>query len=194
MDPMGQLRQYLRADEQLLWSGTPDASVWFAPQDAFAIPFSIAWCAFAIAFESAAVTSGPVIAKLWGIPFVAMGLYVVAGRFFYKASRKRRTTYAITTKRAMIVEPRGFADLPLRDQPVAIRRSRDGRHASVTFPGTLMPWSTTRRRRTYGYASTANTGMDLFSRSAPQQFAFYDVAGPDAMLRALDQARSQTSA
>ena len=94
----------------------------------------------------------------------------------------------------MILEPRGFADLPLRDQPVAIRRSRDGRHASVIFPGALMPGSTIRRRGTRGYASGANTGMDLFNRSAPQQFAFYDVAGPDTMLRALDQARSQLSA
>jgi len=37
----------------------------------------------------------------------------------------------------------------------------------------------------------ANTGMELFARNVGLPFAFYDVADPDAMLRALDQARSQ---
>jgi hypothetical protein len=36
--------------------------------------------------------------------------------------------------------------------------------------------------------------MDLMFRNAPRPFAFYDVANPDAMLRALEQARSQPSA
>jgi len=40
----------------------------------------------------------------------------------------------------------------------------------------------------------ANTGLDPLARSANQPFAFYDVADPEAMLAALDQARTQPAA
>jgi hypothetical protein len=92
----------------------------------------------------------------------------------------------------MIVGPRSFADLPLRHQPVAVKRSRDSRHASVTFQGALLPWSGKRRSRGgRGYVPGPNTGMDVLFRSVPQPFAFYDVASPDPMLRALEQARAR---
>ena len=101
--------------------------------------------------------------------------------------------YAITTRRAIILDPRSFADLPLRDQPVTIRRSGDARHASVAFAGALLPGRPP-RWGARGYVPGPNTGMDLMFRNAPRPFAFYDVANPDAMLRALEQARSQPSA
>jgi hypothetical protein len=197
MDYMGQVRQHLRDNERLLWHGVPDPAVMFTGEDAYLIPFSIIWCAFAIFWESSVLSIGVFFPMgLFGIPFVAMGLYFVAGRFFYKAYRKRRTGYAITSRRAMIIGPRSFADLPLRDQPVSIKRSRDSRHASVEFTGALLPGGGTGRswggRR--GYVPGPNTGMELLSRSAPQPFAFYDVADPEAMLRALEQARTRREA
>lgn len=193
MDPMGQVRQHLRDNERLLWHGVPDPAVVFTGEDAFLVPFSIMWCAFAIFWESGVLSAGaPFPFGLFGIPFVVIGLYFVAGRFFYKAYRKRRTEYAITSRRAMITGPRSFADLPLRDQPVSVKRSRDSRHASVEFTGALLPGGGAGRswggRR--GYVPGPNTGMDLLWRSAAQPFAFYDVADPEAMLRALEQARS----
>jgi hypothetical protein len=193
MDLLGQLQTYLRDDEQLLWYGTPDPRVRFTPADVFMAPFSILWCAFAIFWESGVVRSGgPVIFELWGIPFVAVGLYFVFGRFFYKRYHKSRTAYVITTRRAMIVSPRSFADMPLRDQAVTIRRARDSRHASVTIGSTVTRGRGMNRRTSASYYG--NTGMELFARNAGLPFAFYDVADPDAMLHALDQARSQPAA
>jgi hypothetical protein len=123
---MGQVRQYLRDDEQLLWYGAPDASVWFTAEDVILIPFSILWCGFAIFWESSVIGGdAPFLFRLWGIPFVVLGLYFVAGRFFYKSYRKRHTVYAITTRRAMILGPRSFADLPLRDRSVHAGANRD---------------------------------------------------------------------
>lgn len=139
MDPLGQLQPYLRDDEQLLWYGTPDPRVWFTSADVFMVPFSILWCAFAIFWESGVTSSGaPVVFKLWGIPFVAAGLYIVFGRFLYKRYRKSRTAYAVTTRRAMIASPRTFADMPLRDQAVTIQRAHDSRHASVVIGSAVM--------------------------------------------------------
>jgi len=194
---MGRVRKHLRDDEQLLWAGAPDPSVWFTAEDVFLIPFSIAWCAFAIFWESSVIGGdAPFFFRLWGIPFVALGLYFTVGRFFYKSYRKRHTEYAITTRRAVVLGPRTFADLPLRDQPIVIKRSRDERHASVTFSDASLPGRGTQRRRWggRGYVPGPNTGMELMAWNTPQPFAFYDVLAPDPMLRALEQARSQPSA
>jgi hypothetical protein len=188
MDPYQQVQQLLRDDEQLLWHGVPDPRVWFTQADAFAIPFSLLWCGFAIFWESSVVSGGgPVFARLWGIPFVLMGLYFAFGRFFYKAYSKRRTAYAITSQRAILIGPRRFMDLPLENQPITVNRSRDGGHASVVIGNTVMLRSGG-RRRPMG-AQYPNTGLDLFSSNASLPFAFYDVADPDAMLQALDRAR-----
>ena len=193
MDPLGQLQPYLRDDEQLLWYGAPDPRVWFTSADVFMVPFSILWCAFVIFWESGVVRNGgPAFFKLWGIPFVAVGLYFVFGRFLYKRYRKSRTAYAITTRRAMIASPGSFADMPLRDQAVTIRSARDSRHASVVIGNTVMPGRGMSRRASASYY--ANTGMEFFARNAGLPFAFYDVADPHAMLHALDQARSQPAA
>ena len=91
-----------------------------------------------------------------------------------------------------MVEPRGFADVPLQQQPITVRRTRDGRHASVVFDSIAFPGRSSpirsRRMSTWYYA---NTGMEPWARGAGLQFAFYDVADPDAMLAALEQARAQ---
>ena len=64
--------------------------------------------------------------------------------------------------------------------PVSIRRNRDGHHVSITF-GTNSGW------RSGGYY--ANTGMDLFN-FGDGSIGFFDVAEPEAVLAALDVARS----
>lgn len=194
MDPFTGLQANLRAGEQLLWHGVPDQRVWLAPADAFLIPLSIMWCAFAMFWESSVVTGGgPAFAELWGVPFIVIGAYFAAGRFAYKRYRKGRTAYGITTQRAVIADPRSFSDMPLQHQPVTVRRTRDGRHASVLFGTAVGPGlsSAFRKSATWYYA---NTGMDPLARGAGLPFAFYDVADPDAMLAALDQARTQPAA
>jgi hypothetical protein len=194
MDPFIGLQAHLRADEQLLWHGVPDQRVWLAPADAFLIPFSVMWCAFAVFWESSAVTGGgPVFAELWGVPFIVIGVYYVVGRFAYKRYRKGRTAYGITSQRAMITDPRSFSDMPLQHQPVTVRRTRDGRHASVLFGPAAGPGRSSAFRNS-AIRYYANTGMDPFVRGASMPFAFYDVADPVAMLAALDQARIQPAA
>jgi len=186
-----QLQTQLRPDERLLWSGVPDPRVWLTPADGFLIPFSILWTAFAFFWELNAVNSGgPAFMVLWGIPFVAMGVYFVAGRFVYKRYRKQRTAYGITTQRAIIAGPRAVADMPLYQRAVTVRRSRDSRHANVLFDAAAAPAGMGGFSRTTS-SFYSNTGMELFARSAPLAFAFYDVADPEAMLQALDQARTQ---
>jgi hypothetical protein len=190
MDPAAQLQPYLRGAEQLLWAGRPDPQVWFTSMDLFLVPFSILWAAFAIYGEVGVIISraGP-LPIIWGIPFVALGLYLTFGRFAYKQYRKRRTVYGITSQRAMVLlAPRVFADTPLPYEPVTIRWSRDTRHASLVIDDPPVTWFSVNRPPAW---IDANTG---FLARGPRKFAFYDVADPQAMLGALDQARGYFAA
>lgn len=83
VDDHARLQAVLRPDEQLLWLGRPDPRLWFTGADVFLVPFSVLWYAFATLFEVAESRGGAFFAAL-GVPFIAAGLYLVVGRFFYK--------------------------------------------------------------------------------------------------------------
>lgn len=181
-DPRSRLLPLLRQGEQLLWAGQPDPGVRFTSADAFLVPFSVLWGGFAIFWEVAAITTvKQPLFIIWGIPFVLMGLYFIFGRFIFKKRRKRATVYGLTNSRAIVCTgDRSVADSPVVGMPTKVDRSKDGRHVSVMFGsqglmGVLGMYQ--------------NTGLDLFSLGMGQAVAFYDVAEPDGLTRALDIAR-----
>jgi hypothetical protein len=96
----------LQFGERVLWSGRPDSRSWFVSSDLYLVPFSLLWGAFAIFWEASAVTShGGLFFDVWGVPFVAIGLYMIAGRFIVRRRLMRRTAYAITEQRAIAIRP-----------------------------------------------------------------------------------------
>lgn len=95
----------LAGGERLVWTGQPAPGMRLRSSDLFLIPFSILWGGFAIFWESMAFTSGaPLIFRLWGVPFVLVGLYLMVGRFFHEAWLRARTYYALTSERVLIVK------------------------------------------------------------------------------------------
>jgi hypothetical protein len=101
--PDAVLSTELSSGERLLWSGKPRGGIRLRSTDAIAIPFSIMWCGFAIVWETTVTISGaPLLFKLWGIPFVIVGLYIVVGRFFVDALVRKYTFYGVTSERALI--------------------------------------------------------------------------------------------
>ena len=95
----------LLPNEDILWIGQSSASptTLFSHHDLFLIPFSALWLGFALFWEaSVLVGDAPLLFKLWGIPFVVIGVYNLFGRFLYKYWKKRHTHYAVTNQRVLI--------------------------------------------------------------------------------------------
>jgi hypothetical protein len=177
----------LRSGERLLWSGSPDPAVAFTRGDVFLIPFSILWAAFALFWEASVLSrpGPPVLFPIFGAVFVVFGLYFVIGRFFVKAWRKRRTTYAITDRRAISIVGERSSEIALPVTGVVVDRHRE--HADVAFGG-VVP------RRSWGFGQQAsgiyrNTGLDFFDRGDPGAVRFFDVADVSGLDAALDRVR-----
>ena len=161
------LAPYLVEGEKLIWVGRPDPARHFCGADLLLVPFSLLWGGFAFTWMASAVLDGSFFFVLWGVPFVAVGLYVIFGRFLYKASRKRRTVYGLTGTRALAALDRGsLSEVPLRGTPISQQVTRKGEHLTVSFgvvTGGLAG----------GFASS-NTGMELLDWSS-RPLSFYDV-------------------
>lgn len=102
-DVENELKPNLSSDEKLIWAGKPKTGIVFRSSDLFLIPFSLLWGGFAIFWETNVfMTDAPFFFKLWGIPFVLVGLYITVGRFFLDARKREKTIYGITPDRIII--------------------------------------------------------------------------------------------
>lgn len=94
----------LEPGETLLWSGRPGQGLRVRRADAHLIPFTILWAGFFVFWEAWGIRSGqPLVMRLFGVPFLVVGVYLVAGRFFVDALKRRNTAYALTDRRVIIV-------------------------------------------------------------------------------------------
>jgi hypothetical protein len=63
----------------------------------------IFWLGFAIYWNMRAYDAeAPYFFRFWGAPFLAVGLYVLVGRFFVDAWQRQRTIYGVTNDRVIV--------------------------------------------------------------------------------------------
>lgn len=131
-----EIRRELAPLEHVLWSGQPRQGMVLRGSDLFQIPFSVMWCGFALFWEASVARSGNAFFMLWGVPFVAVGLYIVFGRFFVEARQRARTFYAVTGQRVLIVSgvfSRSVKSLDLNGMPALTLSEGRGGRGSIVF-------------------------------------------------------------
>jgi hypothetical protein len=144
----------LTSGESILWTGQPSTRVVFHKEDLFLIPFSLLWGGFAIFWEGAVAgywgSSGTCPAHqwafgmIWGIPFVVIGQYVIWGRFLYAAWRKKRTHYAVTNRRVIVVQDgwkRQMASTYIDTLPTLIKEGGSIGIGTLRFAQSESMWS-----------------------------------------------------
>ena len=152
------IQRYLDPDERLLWQSSPRGGLVLRKKDIMLIPFSLVWTGFAIFWTigaSAAIFapgeegSGNPFGAFFLVPgllFICIGLFMTFGRFFVEAYLMARTTYALTSRRALIRSgfmSRSIKGLPLGpDLPVSYQ---EGRNGWVKFGTVEGPFSNMRR-------------------------------------------------
>ena len=138
-------RSQLARDEKLLWSGQPRRGIKLRPADALMIPFSLMWGGFAVFWEASVLKQGaPGFFALWGVPFVLIGAYMIAGRFFVDAWQRAHTYYALTDQRAIIISgimSRQVKSLPLRTMSDITLSERADGSGSITLGPSSGPYT-----------------------------------------------------
>ncbi|MBB2975239.1 hypothetical protein FHX49_000780 [Microbacterium endophyticum] len=181
----------LAPGEEIVWTGRPDPSLHFTRTDVFFIPFSFLWVGFAIFWTlSVSRSTAPPFVIVFGLFFVAFGVYISVGRFFVKAFTKRRTRYYLTTERAVVVGPRStdsIALAPGMGRSKTVNRFR--MDVSFDLPGDRPA----RMRTNSGLGVYANSGLEFFAALGPGlPVAFYDVRDVDGLEHALRHAFANT--
>jgi hypothetical protein len=137
-DDRKRLQPLLLPGERLLWTGRPRGGIAFRSADLYLVPFGFLWTALVL-FWNIEVWSMPrsePFFALWGLPFLAFGAYIVAGRFFHEAWLRAHLLYAVTSRRIVVLRTPPFQRVKSLDigyLPVLdYEEHRDGR-GTLTF-------------------------------------------------------------
>lgn len=187
------IREDLLSGETIKWTGQPDLSVLFDNADLVLIPFSLFWVGFMIFWEIDALfgehgSSDRIFMALSGLPFTLIGQYLLWGRFVYKAWKKKRTYYAITNMRVLIVVQwaRGKSLHAVYLKDILAANKSVGRNGI----GTLVFATSIRETRQWG-----NFGMGWSRRTQePAAPAFYDVREANTVYELVNRLRNETEA
>lgn len=104
------MKPHLFPGERVLWTGQPKQGLALSGRDAFLIPFSLLWGGGAI-FWNVQVWSFPETGqggpewffRLWGLPFLIAGVYLIIGRFIHDAALRKNALYGVTDQRVLLI-------------------------------------------------------------------------------------------
>jgi hypothetical protein len=185
------LQPYLQGDETLRWVGRPRQGLRLSGRDILLIPFSLLWGGFAIFWETTVLASGaPFFFRLWGVPFVLLGLYFIVGRFFVDAYVRRGMVYGLTDRRALIFR-KAFGE-SIRATPLDgnVALSRRGGRGTVSF-GPVAPIFG--RSGGWGGGWGAWGGWAVWHDSLSPSFQFLDIVDADRVYALAVRSQGQTT-
>ena len=145
------LRPHLFPAERILWSGQPKQGVALSGRDALLIPFSLAWGGFALFWNFGVWSSSSTgegmdwFFRLWGLPFLIVGVYLIIGRFIHDAALRKTVVYGVTDQRVVLMGGlvwTKFSSLDIRRLPkLELTEHRDGTGTIDFEGGDSMRWS-----------------------------------------------------
>ncbi len=95
------LQPYLHEGEEILWVGQPYTSVTYKPHPTTLL-FMLVWTGFAVFWTVTATAAGGPFG-LFGLPFLAVGVFMLYTATVGGKKRFQNTVYAVTDRRAIIL-------------------------------------------------------------------------------------------
>lgn len=128
------VRPQLLAGENIIWEGVPSRGLILRPIDVFLIPFSLVWGGFAMFWNNDVwKTDADLSFKLFGLPFLFIGLYVTIGRFFVDIAIRRNTSYYVTNRRIIITRASNLKSLDIKRLPTVEWSERSDGSGTIRF-------------------------------------------------------------
>ncbi|MCF4166265.1 PH domain-containing protein [Zavarzinia compransoris] len=126
--------------ERLLWQGRPRRGLVLGARDFFLIPFSLVWCGTVVAGAIDVLgRDGAFMPKAIMALMLAVGLFILVGRFMVDAFVRGRTHYAVTNQRIVIFRHGPFGSivsLNLDRLPALELKERPDRRGTLRFSAT----------------------------------------------------------
>ena len=162
-------RPYLLSGERILWTGQPKQGLTLGKRDAILIPFSLMWCGFII-FWNIDVWSAPKTGtpddwffELWGLPFLAFGLYLVLGRFLHDAWIRKNLVYAVTDRRILFRRGTRITSRDIKSLPMLEFSERRDGTGTIVFDSEDLGYSLLMKRNTFGdYTLSSDANRQFF--------------------------------
>ncbi len=103
------IQSLLEPDERVLWQGKPDRGAYVWQQYPLFI-FGLFWFGFAIFWNVGVWRSVPLhgnggggyVFRLFGLPFLVIGLYITFGQLVHRAWEWPRVNYVLTNRRMLV--------------------------------------------------------------------------------------------
>jgi len=169
----------LQPGERVVWEGQPIPGLMFGPGDIVAVPFSLLWGGFALFWNVSVWSDGaPFFFKLFGLPFLLAGIFLVAGRFWVDDYIRRHLYYRVTNQRVQILRTGAFPtirSLDIHGLPSPELEERGNGRGNVRM-GDRMP-------------STGKAGTGVWLPSLSRELRFFNIENPRAAFDAINQQR-----
>lgn len=99
----GGWERYLEPGERVLWQGQPVGGIIWSRRDIPVSLFGLVFLSFAIFWMAMASSTGaPYAFRFFGLPFAAIGAFMLFGRYLWDAYKRQHSWYTLTDRRGLI--------------------------------------------------------------------------------------------
>ncbi len=193
----------LRPAERVLWAGRPCIRpIFHRNENEVLLPFGLIFGVSSLLYEVVAVRvmfSSPTqihgyVMAWFGLGSLVMGQYLMWGRFLYAARKKKRTYYAVTDRRVLVVQTaadRQVASAELKALPHLHKLKRSGDIGTIRFFSPPEPFATSWREMA-GMTMEADGRLDVWDPlSIKRGPVFADLKDTDSVYQLISALRDQ---